>query len=113
MIYLPKKVCLIIIHRNTTHILDMSCCHKHQQQKNHHENTKICMFLQYMHVDILLPLSKTIPVMFQALSSISMLQHFGRLATPKRVPRNCLRYLQTTLILGEDGLISEFMWGIV
>ena len=27
---LPKKVCLIIIHRNTTHILNMSYCHKHQ-----------------------------------------------------------------------------------
>ena len=26
MIYLPKQVCLIIIHRNTTHILDMPCC---------------------------------------------------------------------------------------
>ena len=33
MIYIPKQVCLIIIHRNTTHILDMPCCHKHQQQK--------------------------------------------------------------------------------
>ena len=32
MIYLPKKVCLIIIYRNTTHLLDMSRCHKHQQK---------------------------------------------------------------------------------
>ena len=30
MIYLPKKFCLIIIHTNTIHILDMSCCHKYQ-----------------------------------------------------------------------------------
>ena len=29
MIYLPKKVCLIIIHTNTAHILDMFCCHQH------------------------------------------------------------------------------------
>ena len=28
MIYLPKNICLIIIHRNTRHSLDMSCCHK-------------------------------------------------------------------------------------
>ena len=33
MIYLPKKVCLIIIHRNTTHLPDMSCCNKHQQDQ--------------------------------------------------------------------------------
>ena len=33
MIYLPKQVCLIVIHRNISHILDWSCCHKHQQQK--------------------------------------------------------------------------------
>ena len=32
-VYLPKKVCQIIINRNPTHILDMSCCHKHQQKK--------------------------------------------------------------------------------
>ena len=38
MIYPPKKVCLIIIHINTTHMLDMSCCHKHQQQRYHSEN---------------------------------------------------------------------------
>ena len=33
MIYHPKQFWLIIIHNNTTQILDMSCCHKHQQQK--------------------------------------------------------------------------------
>ena len=31
----------------------------------------------------------------------SMLQHIGRAATPKLVPRNCFRYLQTTVIIGE------------
>ena len=35
IVYLPKKVCLIIIHRNTAQILDMCCCHKHQQQRYH------------------------------------------------------------------------------
>ena len=39
----------------------------------------------------------------------SMLQYIGRVATPKLVPRNCLRYLQKTLIMGEGGLVSEFM----
>ena len=42
-----------------------------------------------------------------------MLQYIGKVATPKLVPRNCLRYLQTNLIMGEEGLVSEFMWGIV
>ena len=48
MIYLLKKVCLIIIHRNPTHILDMPCCHKHQQQRYHNGNTKICIFIHNM-----------------------------------------------------------------
>ena len=42
-----------------------------------------------------------------------MLRHIGRVSTPKLVPRDCPKYLQTTLIMGEGGLISEFMWGIV
>ena len=36
----------------------------------------------------------------QAPSPYSMLQRIGRVATLKLVPRNCLRYLQTTLIMG-------------
>ena len=49
----------------------------------------------------------------QAPPPYSMLQYIGRVATPKLVPRNCLRYLQTTLIMEGGGLASEFMWGIV
>ena len=44
-----------------------------------------------------------------ALSPYSMLQHVGRVATPKLVPRNYLRYMQTTLKMGGGGLVSEFM----
>ena len=68
MIYLLKKVCLIIIHRNSTHILDMPCCHKHQQQRYHNGNTKICIFIYYMYVDILFPLSKAIPIKFECVT---------------------------------------------
>ena len=39
----------------------------------------------------------------------SMLQYIGRVATPKLMPKNCLIYLQTTLIMGGGGLLSEFM----
>ena len=40
----------------------------------------------------------------QVPSPDSMLQHIGRVTTPKIVPRNCLRYLQKTMIMGEgDG----------
>ena len=53
------------------------------------------------------------PEINQAPSTCSMLQHIGRVATPKLVPRKCLRYLQTTLIIEGGGLVSEFMWGIV
>ena len=34
----------------------------------------------------------------------SMLQDIGRVATPKLVSTNCLRYLQTTLIMGGAGI---------
>ena len=46
----------------------------------------------------------------QAPSPYSMLQHIGRVATPKIVLRHCLRYLQTTLIMGGWELVSEFMY---
>ena len=49
----------------------------------------------------------------QAPPPYSMLQYIGRLANPELVPRNYLRYLQTTLIMGAAGLVSEFMRGIV
>ena len=65
MIYLPKTLCPTIIHTNTTHILDMSCCHKHQQQRYHNENSKKYIFRHYKYVDILFPLSKTIPIMYE------------------------------------------------
>ena len=45
-------------------------------------------------------------------SSYLMLQHIGRVATRKLVPRNFLRYLHTILIMGGEGLVSEFMRGI-
>ena len=69
MIYLPGKVCLIIIHRSPTHIIHMSCCHKHQQQRYHDENTKICILIHYMYVDILFPLTKAISMMFQRVTT--------------------------------------------
>ena len=37
----------------------------------------------------------------QAPPPYSMLQYIDRVATPKLVPRNCLKYLQTTLKMGE------------
>ena len=38
-----------------------------------------------------------------------VLQDIGRVAIPKLVLMNCLRSLKTTLIIGEVGLVSEFM----
>ena len=65
MTYSAKKVCLIIIHRYTTHIVDMSCSHKHHRQRSHNTNTKIYMFIHYMYVDILFILTKSIQFMFE------------------------------------------------
>ena len=56
-------------------------------------------------------------------STYSMLQHIGRVATPKITPRNFLRYLQTTLIIGRRengprlsvrycGLVKKKMFGV-
>ena len=45
----------------------------------------------------------------QAPCPYSMLHHIGRIASSKLVPRNCLRYLQTTFIMRGGGLVSEFM----
>ena len=64
MMSIPKKIFIIIIHTNTTHILDISCCHKHQQQKYHNESTKKRMFMHFMFVDMC-PLTKAIPIMFE------------------------------------------------
>ena len=47
----------------------MSCCPKHQQQRYHNENTKICMFIHNMYVDILFPLTKAIPIMFERVTT--------------------------------------------
>ena len=76
MIYLPKKICLIIIHRNTTHVLDMVCSDKHQQQSCHNENTKRCMFINYMDVNILFSLRKDIPIMFEPVTHITKLSKY-------------------------------------
>ena len=65
MIYFRKMLAIETQHRNATHILDMSCCYQHQRQKYHNENDKICMFIHYMYVDILFPLTKVIPIMFE------------------------------------------------
>ena len=48
----------------------------------------------------------------QALPPYSMLQYIRRAEMTKLLQRTCLRYLQTTLIMGEGGLVSEFMWEI-
>ena len=45
----------------------------------------------------------------QVPSPYSMLQHIDRVVTPKIVPRNFARYLQTELIMGGGGLVLEFM----
>ena len=43
----------------------MSSCHKHQQQRYHNENTRTCMFIHYMYVDVFFPLTKAITIMFE------------------------------------------------
>ena len=67
-------VCVIIIYTNTTHILGMFCCHKYQQQRYHHEHTKISMFIHYMYVDTFSPLTKVIPIMFERVTTHNQTQ---------------------------------------
>ena len=107
MVYLPKKFCQIVIHRNTTHILDVYCCHKHQQQSYHHENTKICMLIHYMYVDIFLLLTKVIPNMFEHVTT-----HYQTLET--WIGHNAMRFYNFKMLLnGLPYIYSQFsiIWG--
>ena len=47
----------------------MSWYHKHQQQSDHNENTKTCIFINYMYVDIFFLLAKAIPIMFEGVTT--------------------------------------------
>ena len=50
-IYLPKKACLIIIHRNTTHILDMSYhCVKSVQIRSYFWSLTSCILTEYLKI---------------------------------------------------------------
>ena len=49
----------------------------------------------------------------QAPSTHLILQHIGKVATKKLVPINCLKYLQTALIIRGRGLVSKIKWIIV
>ena len=42
----------------------------------------------------------------------SMFQHLRKVATPELVPRNCLRYLQTAMIIG-GGVGRKIYGGIL
>ena len=120
MIYLCKKVCLVItIHRNTPHILDMSCCHKHQQQRYHHENIKTCMFIHYIYVYILFPLTKAIPIMFERVATDyqtlqTMRGHnatrYHNFNTLPYVLPHVLSYIFSTLYIFQVTLLGHLMF---
>ena len=62
-------VCLIIIHRNSTSLADISSCHKHQQQRRNNENIRIFMFIHYIYDDMLFSVTKAIQVMFERITT--------------------------------------------
>ena len=41
----------------------------HQQQRYHNENTKMCIFMHDMYIDILFPLTKAIPIKFECVTT--------------------------------------------
>ena len=47
----------------------MSFCHKHHQQRYHNGDTKLCMFIHQMYVDIFFPPRKAIPMMFERVTT--------------------------------------------
>ena len=63
----------------------MSCYHQHPQQTYHNENTKVCMFIHYMYVDILFSLTKAIAIMFER-----VITHYQTLET--WIGHNATRY---------------------
>ena len=66
-----KKVCVTIIRRNTTHLLDMFSCCLHQQQRYNNDYTKISMFIHNKYVDILFSLIKAILAMIEQVTHIT------------------------------------------
>ena len=69
MIYPPKQVCLIIIHRNTSHIPDCPAVISISNTRSHNKSTKTCMFIHYMYADILFPLTKANPIIFERVTT--------------------------------------------
>ena len=63
----------------------MSCVHKHEQQRYNNENTKKCMFIHYIYVDIIFHLTKAIPNMFER-----VITHYQTLHT--WIGHNAMRY---------------------
>ena len=63
----------------------MSCVHKHQQQRHNNENTKKCIFIHYIYVDILFPGTKVIPISFERVTT-----HYQTLHT--WIGHNVVRY---------------------
>ena len=47
----------------------MSCCQKLKQQRHHSKNTKICMLIHYMYVEIFFSLTKAIPIMSERVTT--------------------------------------------
>ena len=59
-----------IIHRNTTNVLDMTCCHNHQRNKS--INIKILKYVCSYTIYIgwcTFPLTKVIPIMFERVTT--------------------------------------------
>ena len=57
----------------------------HQQQRYNNRKTKICMFMHHMYVDILLPPTKAILIMFEGITT-----HYQTLHT--FIGYNVMRY---------------------
>ena len=68
MIYLPKRFAQLLF-IGTTHLPDMSCCHRYRQQRYHNGNTEIRIFIPYMYADIVFSLTKTIPIKFERVTT--------------------------------------------
>ena len=85
----------------------MSSCHKHQQQRYHNENTKTCMFINYMYVDVFFPLTKAIPIMFEHVTT-----HYQTLQT--WIGHDATRYHNFNVLLHAlPYIFSKFsmVWG--
>ena len=66
----PKESVWLSFVETQHNLLGILCCYKPQKQVYDNENTKICIFIRQMYIDILFSLAKAISLMFDCVTTL-------------------------------------------